>query len=294
MIHVARLLHEENVEKFYSRGSDTRALQEDGFLSFGYWTKDTRDYFQAAEDLLDHVVGKEVPLHRGTILNVACGYGAETFRIYDRLQPDKIVAIDITQAHVQHANKVAAERKISEHVNFKKMDACQLPFDACTFAYVIAIEGPAHFKSRKLFLEKAYNCLEPNGVLLLSDIIVNSSVVHKNLFNRWLSRLCSKHWRMPMDNWMSVGQFEGMLNKIGFEETTVKSVGGNVYPGFAQFNMKFSSIVNAIRTRGLRLGIGLTFISWLLGFLYHRGIVDYVLVRAAKNKPRPVLDAIVE
>lgn len=279
-----RFLHEENVERFYSRGAAARALQEDGFLSFGYWTENTRDYFQAAEDLLDHVVGDEPPLHHGTILNIACGYGAETFRIYEKLQPEKIVAIDITDAHIQYAKKLAAERQMSDRILFDKMDACRLPFESDSFTYAIAIEGPAHFKSREEFLKQVYNVLKPGGVLLLSDIIVNNSVVQKSRFNRWISRLCAKHWLMPKANWMSVEEFDKMLGVIGFERKSVRSIGENVYPGFARFNIKWSSIFNAMRTRGIRLGIGLTFISWLLGFLYRRGILDYTIIKAAKRK----------
>ena len=278
-----RLLHEEKVERFYSRGSATRALQEEGFLSFGYWDENTQDYFQAAEDLLEQVVGQEPPLHRGTILNIACGYGAETFRIYEKLRPEKIVAIDITDEHVQFARKMAAERQMSERILFEKMDACRLEFKPGSFAYAIAIEGPAHFKSRELFLKKVYEALEPDGVLLLSDIMVNNEKVKKSWLNRWLSHLCSKHWLMPKANWTGLSELEQMLDRMGFERKIVRSVGDRVYPGFARFNMKWSSIVNAMRVRGVRLGIGLTFISWLLGFLYHRGIIDYTIIRATKS-----------
>lgn len=282
-----QLIHEKKVERFYSRGAATRALQEDGFLSFGYWTDKTRDYYQAAEDLLEQVVGQEPPIRRGTILNIACGYGAETFRIFKKLQPRKIVAIDLTEAHVEFAKKKAAEHKLSEHIDFQKMDACQLRFDSNSFAYAIAIEGPAHFKSREEFLRRVYQVLEPGGVLLLSDIIVNNEQVQKNWFNKFLSRLCAKHWHMPRVNWMTADEFGAMLDAIGFEQTNVRSIGKHVYPGFARFNLKFSSIFNAMRVRGIRLGIGLTFISWLLAFLFRRGILEYALVRAAKAQPSP-------
>ncbi|HLD48213.1 MAG TPA: methyltransferase domain-containing protein, partial [Desulfobaccales bacterium] len=191
--------------------------------------------------------------------------------------------IDITKAHIQFAQQIAAERKLSDRIKFVKMDACELKFDPESFSYAIAIEGPAHFNSREEFLKQVYLVLEPKGVLLLSDIIVNTKVAQKNLFNRWLSKLCAKHWLMPRENWMTLEEFEKMLKDIGYDCISVRGVGENVYLGFARFNLKLSSIVNAMRIRGPRLGIGLTFISWLLGFLYRRGIIDYTLVRAVKR-----------
>jgi len=80
---MARLTHEEKVERFYSHGAALRAAQDGGLLSFGYWTESTVDYRQATEDLLARVLKEETPAHCGTVLNVACGNGMETFRIWE-------------------------------------------------------------------------------------------------------------------------------------------------------------------------------------------------------------------
>ncbi len=71
--------HKRKVEKFYSHGANLRSMQEGGFLSFGLWREDTADYRQAAENLLNMLLENEKILHRGRILNVACGYGSETW-----------------------------------------------------------------------------------------------------------------------------------------------------------------------------------------------------------------------
>ena len=46
--------------------------------------------------------------------------------------------------------------------------------------------------------------------------------------------------------------------------------------------MRWSSIINAVRVRGFRIGLALTFISWLLGFTYRLGLTDYVIIRGVK------------
>jgi len=277
-----RLTHENKVERFYSHGTDIRSVQENGYLSFGYWDDNTIDYKAAVKNLLNLVMEKEKPLHGGRILDVACGYGAETFAIYEKLHPDKIIAIDITEAHINCALNTAEKKNLSDRIHFEKMDACALPFEAESFRYIIGIEGPAHFNTREMFLRKGYEVLEPGGVLLLSDIIVDSIAARKNWFCRRLSRYCSKHWFMPEHNWMTISELKSVLEKIGYKNIEIESIGEHVYPGFAKFNTKWSSFVNALKVRGIRIGIALTFISWLLGFTYRIGMTDYVLIRAVK------------
>lgn len=274
--------HEEQVDKFFSHGSEQRALQDGGFLSFGYWTIRGQDYHQAAKDLITFFLSKESKLNRGRILNVACGFGSETFIIDEILNPDKIIAIDITTPHIDYARKIAIERNLSDKIIFDRQDACILPFQSDYFSYVIGIEGPSQFNTREQFLKRAYDVLEPNGILLLTDVVVYKDVARKNWLNRRIRDMVSKHWYMPEANWINNAQYKQMLEEIGYKIDFIKNIGKYVYPGFAKFNLKLSSIKNAISTRGLRIGIGLTIISWLLGVASKRGMIEYVHIRALK------------
>mgnify|MGYP001569697326 CR=1 FL=1 len=274
--------HERKVEKFYSHGSDLRSLQGGGFLSFGIWRKDTADYQQAATDLLMMLLENERPLNRGTILNVACGYGTETFEIYKRLSPKEIIAIDITEAHISFAKKRAQEQNLSEKIIFEKQDACILPYKSGSFSHVIGIEGPAHFNTREKFLRRSFDVLEPGGVLLLTDIIVNRGNAEKQPINFWIGRRAARLWHMPEANWMTIAEIVSLLELIGFRVDIARGMGNRVYPGFASNNTKMPSIVNAIKTRGIFIGLGLTLISWLLGWASRREMIDYAFIRAIK------------
>jgi microcystin synthetase protein McyJ len=277
-----KLTHEDKVERFYSHGSDIRGTQEGGFLSFGYWTEDTIDYHQAVEALINRMLQFEKALNSGMILNVACGYGAETLEIYNKIHPDEIYAIDITNAHVKFAKHHIRELNLSDKIHFEKMDACELCFEPNSFDYVIGIEGPAHFNTRELFLRKAYEVLKPGGILLLSDIIVDDVKTLDGFYNRTIGKLCAKHWYMPKENWMPIEELKKLMKSIGYKIDTAESVGNKVYPGFSNYNLKWESLKNAFRTRGLRIGLALSFISWLLGYVHRRNMIDYVLIRAIK------------
>jgi ubiquinone/menaquinone biosynthesis C-methylase UbiE len=274
--------HEEKVERFFSHGSILRSQQDNGYLSFGYWTKKGEKYYQAAQSLVDLLLSKETPLSRGIILNVACGNGSETFDFYKYMKPEKIVAIDITAAHIEYAQKIVQDRNLVDKIKFEKQDACILPYGSKTFAYVIGVEGPSQFNTREQFLKRAYDVLEPNGVLLLTDVIVHNDVAQKSWLNRKIGQILSKHWYMPKPNWMNFERYSQMLQDIGFRIDFFKGIGANVYPGFVRFNLKISSIINALRVRGFRNGLGLTFLSWLLGLASKRGMVDYAYIRATK------------
>ncbi len=275
--------HEKKVEKFYSHGSDIRSLQGGGFLSFGIWRDGTVDYQQAATDLLLMLLENENPLNRGTILNVACGYGTETFEIYRRLSPENIIAIDITEAHINFARKRAEERNLSQKIVFEKQDACILPYKSDSFSYVIGIEGPAHFNTREKFLRRSFDVLESGGVLLLTDIIVNRGNAKRQRINFWIGRRAASRWHMPEANWMTIAEITKLLESIGFRVDIARSIGNKVYPGFSSNNTKMPSILNAIKTRGIVIGLGLTLISWLLGWAFRRDMIDYAFIRAVKD-----------
>jgi SAM-dependent methyltransferase len=279
---MARFTHEQKVERFYSHGADLRAEQDEGILSFGYWTESTVDYRQATEDLLALVLKDEKPAHRGTVLNVACGNGTETFRIWEALRPERIVAIDVTGAHIAFAVKAAARMGLADRIVFQRADACAFRHPPGRMSYVVGIEGPAHFSTRAAFVKKAYDLLEPGGVLLLTDVIMKGDVARRSLFHRLLAGFCSRQWHMPRENWSSLPDYRAMLSGAGFAVESLESIGQHVFPGFVRYNLRWSSFVGAMRTRGWRIGIGLTFISWLLGLAYRRGLCDYVYVRALK------------
>jgi hypothetical protein len=97
-----------------------------------------------------------------------------------------------------------------------------------------------------------------------------------------MAKLGAKHWHMPKENWIGTDEYVQQLKDAGFKVAQFLKIGDHVFPGFAHYNTRLKSILNAIKTRGLPIGIGLTFISWLLGYGYRKGMIDYVFVKAVK------------
>jgi len=273
--------HGENVERFYSHGAEARAREANGFLSFGYWKDETRDYDEATENLLDLVLEQAEIDRPDLILNVACGNGIETERILERLQPRRIHGLDITRAHIDTCKKRAAARGLEDRMVFEHGDACQMPFAAEAFSHLVCVEGITHFDTRERFFAEAHRVLQPGGMLMLSD-----SILHRlppGIGDEIASRVTSRLWHVPRANWIDIAGYRRQLEANGFRVEFVRSIGDRVFPGFASFNVRREAIANSIRVRGLPVGLGLAFICWLLGDLHRRGILDYVLVKAWKR-----------
>lgn len=273
--------HGRAVEKFYSHGAERRALEANGFLSFGYWKEGTKDYGEATQNLLELLLDESGIEDPDLILNVACGNGIETVKIFERLKPRRIHGIDITRAHIETSRKRAASLGLSDRLVFQHGDACRTGFADETFTQVMGIEGIAHFDTREAFFAEARRVLEPGGLLMVTDCILRR--LPPGLADTISSALCSRFWYMPRANWVSIEEYGTQLERHGFRVEFIRSIGDKVYPGFARFNVRRQAIMNNIQVRGLRVGLGLAFICWLVGDVYRRGVSDYVLVKAFKR-----------
>jgi MPBQ/MSBQ methyltransferase len=275
-----KLTHEQKVSRFYTCGSDIRSHEAGGFLSFGYWDKGVTDYYTATKRLLKYVLDNSGIKNPGRILNVSCGYGTETLHIYKRFKPKKIDAIDITESHIKYAKTLAKES--GYNIAYQIMDACRTDFPDACFSHVIGIEGPAHFNTRAAFIREAYRVLRRDGHLILTDIIAQNTNFRNNPVKMRIARLCSNRWHMPYENWINADEYRQLLEDTGFTVETIKIIGDRVYPGFSSSNVRPKAIINAVKTRGFFTGVGLTIISYLLGLLYRRKMVDYIFLRAKK------------
>lgn len=275
--------HEQGVEKFYSHGSKIRAHEAGGFLSFGYWDKDTREYYDAAEKLVKFFLEEGKITDPEKVLNVACGYSAESFRFYDYLKPQKMHCIDITQAHIDYAKKKAEEKNLQDKLIFEKKDACRTGYPNEFFSHILGIEGPAHFKTRMDFFKECYRLLKRKGQLLLTDITFDPLRAQKNFIVNKISEFGSNRWHMPKENLVNAEKYCEQLRQAGFKVIKCLKIGGKVYPAFAKYNTRLKSVIRAIKTRGLPIGIGLSAISWLLGYGYRQGVLDYIFIKAVKE-----------
>jgi len=275
--------HEDKVERFYSHGSGKRARVADGYLSFGYWENDTKDYHASAENLLRFFINEANIVNPGAILNVACGNGTESLKFFETFKPAKMCCIDITAAHIETAREKVSDHRYGDSIVFEKRNAADTQYPDNSFSHIIGIEGPAHFNTRKKFFEESHRILRDSGELILTDIILNMQSARRKFFLPWLTRFISRQWHMPEANRVHIPVYREHLADAGFGDISIISIGDRVFNGFAKNNSRVRSIISAIRVRGLFIGLGLAVLSWFLGYGYRMGIIDYIFVKARKG-----------
>lgn len=286
--------HEKKVENFYSTGINRARLDHEkidkidrGFLSFGYWDKETTSYLEAATNLVNFVIKNSNLKKKKRILNVACGYGTETFSFYDRFAPELIEGIEITKIHVDIANTKARELGLSEKIKFRYGDACEPGYPDESFSCILGIEGPAHFNSREKFFETAFRVLENEGELLMTDIILGKEFNNGEKLQILILKCVAKLWVYPKVNWVDEEAYKSQLEKAGLKLNRFKKIGDRVFPGFAGNCFKIKTIKTRSAHRGFLSIIGLNIISFLLKYVYKKGLIEYIFVRAQKGGGAP-------
>ena len=113
----------------------------------------------------DLVARLEVP-ENASVLELACGTGIVTLRLRDRLgSRAKLVATDLNEAMMGYASgKFGAEAA----VEWKQVDAIDLPFDDQSFDAVVCQFGLMFFPDKERALRETYRVLRPGGVFLFS------------------------------------------------------------------------------------------------------------------------------
>jgi ubiquinone/menaquinone biosynthesis C-methylase UbiE len=282
-------IHEKRVEKFYSTGLKRfgneyvlLVKQVKGFLSFGYWNKDTKTYLEAAANLLNYFIKNSNIKEADRILNVAFGNGTETFSFFEKFNPKIIEGIDVAKVHVDCANNRAKALKLDKRIKFYHGDACVLNFPENTFSHILGIEGPAHFNTREKFFKSARRVLKKEGELILTDIILGEKFNKGKYFQTMISKLIAKKWIVPEVNKVNEERYKDQLKKTGLNVIFLKKIGNKVFTGYANNSLSIKTIKMRISQRGVLATIGLTIISYALGYLYKKGLIEYIFIKAKK------------
>ena len=274
--------HERAVENFYSFGTENFGNFHGGYLNFGLWEAGNDDYLQAAETLVLRIgtmLGLDGTSH---LLDVAPGMGPQDVLLYKRFGRPRIDAVDATWKHVEHCRRRAREEGIEANVSFQHGSATALPFDDATFSHVMSIEGPEHFNTRDRFLGEAYRVLKPGGVMALSDYTLPRPM--RGLVDHAVISMTCRTWKVPKENLWITSEYRERLRARGFVNVEVTEVGEQVIPGYYREQRRKEVREELARIRGFvggRLG---QIIDHILIWAYHRGLVEYVLVRAEKPK----------
>lgn len=119
---------------------------------------------------------------KSTILDIACGTGIASINLVKKFSC-KAVAVDIEKSFIDEGKKNAAALGLSNKIDFIVSDFNQLKLKKNSFDMIIAEGGALSYIGRGPGLKQAHSLLKKNGYIEISDLIMKSKYLSKNIEN---------------------------------------------------------------------------------------------------------------
>lgn len=154
------------------------------YVHWGFWENPkqadrSQEGFLAAMERLNNALLLVADLKdHQAVLDVGCGFGGTLEEIHTRFKKMTLFGINIDSRQLEIA------RQQVPNATFIESNACVLPFEACTFDRILAVESIFHFPSRLQFLKEAVRVLKPGGLIALSDFVPIK--IHSS--NSWIGK----------------------------------------------------------------------------------------------------------
>lgn len=204
-------LLENTLDEFY---------RQSGFRHLGFWREDIHDPIIACENLMEEMLAF-VPIKKGNVVDIGCGFGATTRYLQMTYDPKDITGIACTKQALAHC------RKQAPGVNFlaRRLPNLELPnasFDLAMFAKHIEPLG-----SRKHLFGEIYRALKPGGQVVGFDILYEADTLIPAALGH-----ADQAIRSPL-------QYRELLLGAGFRDVHVMPVTESCLGGFARNLSKF-------------------------------------------------------
>jgi ubiquinone/menaquinone biosynthesis C-methylase UbiE len=193
----------------------------DEFLNLGYSEWYQPHIAGSSQRRLVTEVGSRVASHLPTtdgvrLLDVGCGRGGPVLHLADQFGFN-VTGVDLVPYNIQMATENARGKHLDSE--FIIGDATQLPFTRDSFTACTAIDALVYLPERNRVFATVADTLEPEGVLVVSDLVMRSDVTETE---RRLVDSFADAWDMP-----SLGTVEGYnaaLDETSFELKAVEDI----------------------------------------------------------------------
>lgn len=217
-------------------------LDTEAFLNLGYSEWYQPHTVGSSQRRLVTEVGMRLASHLPVtdgvrLLDVGCGRGAPAIHLDDKFGFDA-TGLDLVPYNVERATENARDKCVE--AEFVIGDATQLPFTNGSFGACTAIDVFVYLPERNRVFAAVADTLEPEGVFVLSDLVMQPSV---NETERRIVDSFAEEWDMPSLG--TVERYKAALDDTGFELTTVEDITGHSVGRFQKWTTVFLWLVKS-------------------------------------------------
>jgi demethylmenaquinone methyltransferase / 2-methoxy-6-polyprenyl-1,4-benzoquinol methylase len=120
--------------------------------------------------------------HALRILDVATGTGDVAIAL-SRLNPEKIVGIDISERMLEIARRKVSEKDLEKIISFRQSDAERIPFSDGSFDAVTVAFGVRNFEDLPKGLSEMKRVLRPGGTMMILEFSHPTTTPFKQLYH---------------------------------------------------------------------------------------------------------------
>lgn len=198
------------------------------YMNYGLWDKDNMLLMDANINLANFIYDKihqyQSNTHNKNILDIGCGYGDQDILWYKQLNnTSKITAIDISEKQINFARQNRDKQAIPAHkLVFDICDAMNVhnKYKAQLFDTIICLESAFHYPNRPLFFKNVVTLLQPNGIFVIGDIVLNNANYkldyQRQVFMNLFMRIFADFFNIPQDNLIVENDWHSNLTSAGF------------------------------------------------------------------------------
>ena len=255
--------------------------QQSLYLNLGYWRDATN--LDDANAALAMLVAETAGLDPGdTVLDVGFGFGDQDILWTQRLQPKRIIGLNITASQVAAAQQRVRELGLDDRIDLRHGSATQMPLADESVDKVVAVECAFHFLTRAHFFREAWRVLRPGGRLVTADIIPQPTQTGlvRRIKHRISWGLVAGKFAIPHENAYTRPTYHSKLALAGFEQIRLESIREQVYAplhGYLRRDPKVIASLHPMARLPARLALRFDADSVYAG-------LDYVLATAIKPK----------